>query len=353
MTGSLLDSASAWEGIRRLPEVGRMGTREGDPYALALRRSEDEYLRHDILCFPDWRQGALLSVHELALATLLARTLDALRPDALLIYGGFNYTRAALAMARRRGIRSAFYLASPTYRDRSVFEDADHILCVSQSLRDLLGLGDDPRVLVTGSLVDPARYRVADDARAPECVLFVNPSPDKGLSLFAALAALSEREGRAHRFLVVQSRGTWAQALRVFPDLARRDNIEVLPAQPEMRGVYARAWAVIFPSVWPEPSGRVPIEAGLNGIPVLAHDVGGVRETLPDGATLFEPPPDVIRDHRAPTPDAYARRWLDALDAMAGDPVLRAEQGGRARRAAASRDPEALIDRVEAMLAGR
>jgi glycosyltransferase involved in cell wall biosynthesis len=254
-------------------------------------------------------------------------------------------------MARHRGIRSAFYLASPSYRDSTVFEDADVVICVSESLRARLGLAEDPRVAVTGSVVDVARHRA--NARTPEYVVFVNPLAEKGLSLFASLTSLSERRGRRHRFLVVESRGVWAQALRLFPGLGERRNLTVLPSQPDMRSVYSRAAALLFPSVWPEPSGRVPIEAGANGIPVLAYDVGGIRETLPDGAILFEPSPPVVADHRAPTPEADAQVWLDALDALASDPAYCAQQAERARAAAARRDPEPIVDRIEALLAAR
>ena len=40
---------------------------------------------------------------------------------------------------------------------------------------------------------------------------------------------------------------------------------------------------LVVPSVWPEPLGLVGIEAGAAGVPVVAFDVGGVREWLEDG----------------------------------------------------------------------
>ena len=40
---------------------------------------------------------------------------------------------------------------------------------------------------------------------------------------------------------------------------------------------------LVVPSVWPEPLGLVGIEAGAAGVPVVAFDVGGVREWLKDG----------------------------------------------------------------------
>ncbi len=39
-----------------------------------------------------------------------------------------------------------------------------------------------------------------------------------------------------------------------------------------------------MPSLWPEPFGRVGLEAGLYGVPTAAFAVGGIPEWLCDGA---------------------------------------------------------------------
>lgn len=51
----------------------------------------------------------------------------------------------------------------------------------------------------------------------------------------------------------------------------------------ERRGLLTSADLLVVPSVWPEPLGLVGIEAGAAGVPVIAFDVGGVREWLKDG----------------------------------------------------------------------
>jgi len=54
------------------------------------------------------------------------------------------------------------------------------------------------------------------------------------------------------------------------------------------------AAAVVVPSIWPEPFGMVGIEAMAHGRPVVAFDVGGIREWLLPGETgLLAPPADV------------------------------------------------------------
>jgi glycosyltransferase involved in cell wall biosynthesis len=48
---------------------------------------------------------------------------------------------------------------------------------------------------------------------------------------------------------------------------------------------YERASLIVVPSLWPEPFGIVGIEAMAYSKPVLAYDVGGVRQWLGNGCT--------------------------------------------------------------------
>jgi len=63
---------------------------------------------------------------------------------------------------------------------------------------------------------------------------------------------------------------------------------------PEIARHMAHAAIVVVPSIWPEPFGMVGIEAMAYGRPVVAFDVGGIREWLLPGETgLLVPPADV------------------------------------------------------------
>lgn len=55
----------------------------------------------------------------------------------------------------------------------------------------------------------------------------------------------------------------------------------------ELLRAYTDARVIIFPSIWQEPFGRVGIEALAMGRPVVAFDVGGVRDWLTHGETGF------------------------------------------------------------------
>ncbi len=59
----------------------------------------------------------------------------------------------------------------------------------------------------------------------------------------------------------------------------------------ELEGLYRIAYAVICPSIYPEPFGRTAIEAFSHSVPVAASNTGGYKETVDNGKNgiLFPP----------------------------------------------------------------
>jgi glycosyltransferase involved in cell wall biosynthesis len=55
----------------------------------------------------------------------------------------------------------------------------------------------------------------------------------------------------------------------------------------ELYELYKRSAMLVMPSIWPEPFGKVGIEAMSVGRPVIATDVGGISEWLIDGETGY------------------------------------------------------------------
>ncbi len=53
----------------------------------------------------------------------------------------------------------------------------------------------------------------------------------------------------------------------------------------ELLALYRQCQIVVSPSIWPEPFGRVPLEAGSTRRPVVAFRIGGHKETIVHGKT--------------------------------------------------------------------
>jgi glycosyltransferase involved in cell wall biosynthesis len=100
-----------------------------------------------------------------------------------------------------------------------------------------------------------------------------------------------------------------ARAARL--NVVDRIRMEGFRPRSELPAAYEEADVVVFPVIWEEPWGLVPIEAMALGRPVVATGRGGSGEYLRDGrnALLFE----------AGDPDALAA----AVGRLAGDPALR------------------------------
>jgi hypothetical protein len=184
---------------------------------------------------------------------------------------------------------------------------------------------------VTLPLVEPDQYRV-EGSESPvggDAVVMVNPTLLKGVEIFFRLA-----DARPNlRFIAVESWSISDDWRLTLSNRARAlGNVELWPSTADMRPAYARARAVLMPSVHEETYGRIVAEAQVSGIPALCADRGALRETGGEGALYV----DI---------DAPFDAWLGALDRIL-DPATHRALSSAARREAArpERQPDAIVD---------
>jgi glycosyltransferase involved in cell wall biosynthesis len=173
---------------------------------------------------------------------------------------------------------------------------------VKRVIQRLVGL--EARVVYPFTDLDRYRSEGGDHDR----VLFVKPQYVKGLPIALAIA----RRMPDTRFLVAGRPSSRARRA-----LGRLANVELCGWVSDMREVYARTRVLLGPSIWPEPFGRVFVEAGAAGIPSVGSARGGIPEAIGDGGLLVEDVFDV-------------ERWVEALRALE-DPATWADRSAKAR----------------------
>jgi glycosyltransferase involved in cell wall biosynthesis len=119
--------------------------------------------------------------------------------------------------------------------------------------------------------------------------------------------------------------------------LARRPGVHVMGAWPHPLAIEAlrRSLFSVAPSLWPEPFGLVALEAAAAGKPIVATDMGGLRDIVVEGETGLVVP--------AEDRDALAA----AMQKLIADEALRGRLGAAAKQQAAKFSPAEVVPQFE------
>ena len=219
--------------------------------------------------------------------------------------------------------------------ERALAKRTDRLIGVSEAtVSDLvrLGVADRERFAVVPLGLDLDRFARSRQAAHREaareelgvrddevlCTFVGRVVPIKRLDLL--LEAIAEARNRDQRVrLLIVGDGEQRPALEV---LAERLGIGAAVHFAGYRDDLASVWAASDIAVLSSANEGTPvslIEAAAAGVPAVAADVGGVRETLARDGSIVVPPADT---------SALA----DSIAALASDPDRRARLGERARR---------------------
>lgn len=270
------------------------------------------------------------------------------QPDVVITYGGLLLDIEVQRCVKAAGALLVFYLANPSYARPETFSRVDLILTNSEATSAHYRRTMNLESRSAGLFVDPGRALAAK--REPQFVTFINPMPEKGVTLFLKLVERAAIEAPDMQFLVIESRGRLAEALQKTGNAALLERIRLLPKQDNIAAVYAVTKVLLMPSFWFEAAGRILIEANANGIPVLAADGGGIPETLGDAGRLLPIPERCRQDYWAVPTDEDILPWWRELQQLWSDPVHYQAMSELALATSVKQGVAAKAERLESML---
>jgi len=167
-------------------------------------------------------------------------------------------------------------------RNRKILERMDLIIANSKFMAETLrkfGITSTP-IETVYPFITLSSYRVRDKDAPGKYITYINPSYLKGIEIFHEIIKKLPQK----KFIVV---GKGIEKLKNI------SNVTCFDWCDDVRDIYKKTSIVLFPSIWDEPFGRVSIEAGINGIPTIASNRGGLSESVGKGGILIDNPYDI------------------------------------------------------------
>ncbi|WP_128904877.1 glycosyltransferase family 4 protein [Halorubrum amylolyticum] len=220
--------------------------------------------RHDLKKF---RPALIFAQHELA---LLGTRQDApqvlfLRDESLLYSDpSKDETRQTARKRAERAAKRRLY-EKVIYGSDLLIANSEHTAKKYEQQWDII-----PEVVYP--FVDVSEFKVESTGNK---ILHVTPTMNKGIDVTLDVAdRLPDKD-----FLVVGQEPPLSvrERIRNSPNVVYKGYVD------DMRDVYRETKLLLMPSRWEEPFGRVPLESGISGIPVLCSGSGGLSEAVGDG----------------------------------------------------------------------
>jgi glycosyltransferase involved in cell wall biosynthesis len=243
-------------------------------------------------------------------------------PAQLLLEIALRAHRARVVYLVRATVATPFGpdSASPNAARTELLQQVDSAVGVSEYVANYARTwGGLNAVHVPISLLEPGEYPYLGrfDNRF---VTLINPCAVKGISIFLELA----RRFRDVEFAAIP---TWGTTPEDFAAMRAEPNIAVLPPVDHIDQILKDTRIVLVPSLWAEARSRLILEGMSRGIPVLASDVGGLREAklgidyvLPVNPIVrYRPSLDSLMVPLAEAPPQDIEPWAAALQRLITD----------------------------------
>lgn len=313
-SASVYDRPGPGDALQNLMSTGAAPVQEpGLPQTLWL--GVQGGVQHYIEFTPHMTQKEFTLEEEQTLYNRVLRMLDTYQPDVLLLYGSRRYERSLLRKARERGIATVFYLVHPGYKRLDAFTHVDHIFTDTEATRQLFADRFGFNCQVIGKFIE--KPVAPANAQPQQYVTFINPSAEKGVTLFLRIVELAAQTLPEAKFLVVESRSNLSEAeRRTGINLSGYPNLTRVGLQKDMGAVFSATKVLLALSLWHDSGPRVSVEALSMGIPAIVTSRGGLPELVGDAGIVIDPPQPLVRDHWLVPPLTDAIPWVEVLRAL-------------------------------------
>ena len=130
-------------------------------------------------------------------------------------------------------------------------------------------------------------------------------------------------------------------------DVSTMPNLRVMPSTTDPREFLRLSRLILMPSVWQETFSRIPVEAFLNGIPVLASRRGGLPENLAEAGFLVDIPARYTEQTRVVPSADEVKEWLRLIVQLWDDDAAHKAESQRCLAAADAFSPAVIGARYE------
>lgn len=224
-----------------------------------------------------------VTIKRLSNPLMVQRAVGQWRPDVIVTH--HQHSTLAIRAARSVNARSVYLVHNNFDINRRPLRNRpDLVVFNSDWVRDsLVGkFGRPSNQMTFHPPLTPDRHLVESTGDA---ITLCNLNKDKGAHLFYELAA----QEPARKFIGVVG-GHGEQIIR-----HNLPNVEIMEHGPDMKRVWAKTRVLLMPSIQ-ESYGLVAVEAGLNGIPTIAHPTDGLLENLGPGGMFADR--DSVNEYR-------------------------------------------------------
>lgn len=261
------------------------------------------------------------------------------KPDLVITSCSDIVAMSCLNMAKTSGIPTSYVLNEPVSNE-FVFQDIDLILSTTQSLTDdfVTPLGRSAiqigNFLPVGKDDVSSRLSKLDDAKAlakKKQILFVSPTPDKGLGVFLRIVEKARHHEvlKDYSFSILERESNQLNlALEALKDpnasegkvnLDDYKDIKVMNSSQDIDSVLGNVRLMVMPTLSYASTSESALKALNHGVPVITTDQPNLRELLSDGASYIEMKQEVI-DTNDTLPDmSEADIWIEHIVNMLND----------------------------------